>query len=379
MTGAQDMGQRGQDGDLEALTIDPCLPGDDLASWQDLAGRSLDPNPFFGPDFLIPFLEETGRAGVRLAVIRDRQTGRWQMAAPVGRRKLGLVLETATLWATEYGPLGVPLIAPEAPPETCGWFAAHAARLTGAPVVAFPYLPLNSLTAGRLAENVADLQIAHEAVRAAHDGGELGAAQFSGAYTVRRRKEFSRLIRRLEDQGKLEFRSLGGEDVVPAFEQFLQLEAKGWKGSRGSALLSRPETARFARSMIALRAQRGGVRIDGLFLSGTPIAMLVLLIEGGRAFSWKIAYDEAYSRYSPGAQATLFALERNLADPSITGGDSLAVPGHKMIEPLWRGRLLYGTLLYSSGWPGRVRRKMGQLDLALEQGLRRAARKLLRR
>lgn len=383
MTGEMAQGLRNRFEDapatLETLVCDPCLPGEELGHWQELADRSLDPNPFFGPQFLIPFLEDTGRKGVRLAVIRDSQTGRWLMAAPVGRRKLGFVLKAASLWATEYGPLGVPLIAPEAPEETCSLFAGHVARLTGLPLVAFPYLPLNSLSAGRIMEGVPGVRIAHEAVRAAHDGGELGAAQFAGAYTVRRRKEFSRLIRRLEDKGTLEFRSLSGEEAVPAFEQFLQLEASGWKGTRGSALLSHPETVRFARTMIATKARGDGVRIDGVFLSGEPIAMLVLLIDGGRAFSWKIAYDEAYARYSPGAQATLFALERSLADPSITGGDSLAVPGHKMIEPLWRGRMSYGTLLCAVGPAGTLMRGLGRLDLAAEQGLRRMARKLLRR
>lgn len=96
-------------------------------------------------------------------------------------------------------------------------------------------------------------------------------------------------------------------------------------------------------------------------------------------FSWKIAFDEDFARYSPGAQIALQALRTNLASPGFKEADSLAVPGHKMIEPLWRGRLETGTLVYAQGALGGLKQKLGEADVQLERSLRHAARSLKRR
>nr|WP_254170577.1 GNAT family N-acetyltransferase [Roseibium polysiphoniae] len=216
-------------------------------------------------------------------------------------------------------------------------------------------------------------------MRASHAAGPEGEAQFAKAFSGKRRKELPRLIRRLSQEGEVRFESHSGDDVPRYFESFLQLEASGWKGTRGTALLSHQNTARFAREMIAKLSASGCVRIDTISVSGKPIAMLIIMLDAGRAFSWKIAFDESYARFSPGAQITLFALERNLQDPAITCGDSLAVPGHPMIEPLWRGRLSYGTLLCARSVPGRALQMAAKYDMALEGDIRRVARKLLRR
>ncbi len=365
---------------LQALLLDPLAAQNHLKSWHELASRSLDPNPFFAPDFLIPYMDNMGHSGLQLCVIRETESQDWLMAAPMARRKQGLAVPAATSWATEYGPLGIPLLAPDAPAGTVPAFLSLAARSARLPLIAFPYMPLDSDTAEaiRSAEGWT-VHCGQEAYRAAHDSGEEGERQFAKAYSGKRRKELPRLIRRLSALGEVQFASHSGKDSPHHFENFLQLEASGWKGKNGTALLSTHQTAAFAREMVSKRATYNGVRIDSITVSGHPIAMLVLLSEAGRIFSWKIAFDEEYGRYSPGAQITLFAFEQSLSDPSISGGDSLAIPGHPMIEPLWRGRMRYGTLLCSRSGSGRMLQEAATLDLALNQNLRRFARKLLRR
>ncbi|MBD8877351.1 GNAT family N-acetyltransferase [Roseibium polysiphoniae] len=365
---------------LEPLVLDPCTAGGHLDAWRKLSVSALDPNPFFGPDFLIPFLENTGRSGVRLFVIRCGRTGDWLMAAPMGRRRLGLAVSAASSWATEYGPLGTPLLSVEAPQSVPAAFLALTAEKTRLPLIAFHYLPFESATA-RAIEDTGNWSFRRGPVsmRASHAAGPEGEAQFAKAFSGKRRKELPRLIRRLSQEGEVRFESHSGDDVPRYFESFLQLEASGWKGTRGTALLSHQNTARFAREMIAKLSASGCVRIDTISVSGKPIAMLIIMLDAGRAFSWKIAFDESYARFSPGAQITLFALERNLQDPAITCGDSLAVPGHPMIEPLWRGRLSYGTLLCARSVPGRALQMAAKYDMALEGDIRRVARKLLRR
>jgi len=366
---------------LEAAILPPEAAGGEVSAWRALAETSTDPNPFFGPDFLLPFLENMQQPPVKLAVVRNASTGAWLAVAPVGRRRLGLAVPAATVWATEYSPLGSPLIDRDTNNAVVSLMLSTMSEAAGSPLVAFPYLPLDSSTAARLLTT--DLTwrwaLAHEASRAAHSAGSQGEAQFAEAFSGKKRKELLRQMRRLGDMGPTELTSVEGEDVVPAFEAFLALEAEGWKGRTGTALKTHRETTDFARQMIKTRAARKGIRIDQLVVDGRPIAMLVLLHEGTRIFSWKIAYDESFSKYSPGAQLALYAMEKNLRDEDVTGADSLAVPGHAMIEPLWRGRLPTATLMLSRSRTGHLLMKAGTLDVDLEKSARAVARKWLKR
>ncbi len=60
---------------------------------------------------------------------------------------------------------------------------------------------------------------------------------------------------------------------------------------------------------------------------------------------WKIAYDEAHARSSPGVQLSLDLTEQFLADESLARVDSCATADHPMIDHLWRERLALTDLL----------------------------------
>ncbi|QFT29695.1 hypothetical protein FIV00_04325 [Labrenzia sp. THAF82] len=362
----------------QILEFDPLSATVPEADWRQLAKLSIDPNPFFGPEFLKPFLEHTANRAVRLVVVREKQKQYWLAAAPVGRRRLGIAFPVTSTWATEYSPLGTPLLHPDA---SQGAIAAFLHAMGGSKgVLAFPYLPLHSASADRLRSAMAERYRSTAcATRAAHAAGETGNQQLESAYSGKRRKEMRRLLRRLDDHGTTRFSSLSGHEAVQGFESFLHLEAKGWKGRAGTALLSTPETAAFARAAIANRSAEDGVRIDQLWAGNTLVAALVLFVEGGAVFSWKIAFDEEFARYSPGAQIAVHAFRENLKLNGFKGADSLAIPGHTMIEPLWRGRLETCTLLYSGGAFSAQLCALCQADLELEQRLRRLVRQLKKR
>lgn len=362
----------------DIVAFDPLGADVPMAAWRALGREALDPNPFFGPDFLRPYLDHMGPSSVRLLVVREGGGGRWLLAAPVGRARPGLFLPANATWATEYAPLGTPLLHPEASDEAVCAFLEAGARPGG--LIAVPYLPLHSKTAARLKAAVPHKTVVFaRAERASHGPGAKGKAQLAEADSGKRRKEMRRLMRRLGDHGKVRFASLTGSEALQGFEAFLHLEAAGWKGRSGTALLSLPETAAFARLAIEQRAAAEGVRIDQLWAGSTLVAALVLFLDGGRVYSWKIAFDEDYARYSPGAQIALQALKINLASPGFKGADSLAIPGHTMIEPLWRGRLETGTLLFAQGRLGGLKKRLCKADVKLEQRLRRIARVVKRR
>ena len=188
-----------------------------------------------------------------------------------------------------------------------------------------------------------------------------------------------RLLRRLEDEGPVHLETVAGDALQAQFERFLDLEASGWKGREATALASQSQTAAFSRDAVAAMGSAGSVRIDALRVGDKLIASLVSLVDGGRVFAWKIAFDETYAKYSPGAQLVLFTFQQNLAMRGFKLADSLAIPGHSMIEPLWRGRLEIGTLLLSSGSLAAFKNRICSADFALDRALRRLARDVRKR
>jgi hypothetical protein len=109
------------------------------------------------------------------------------------------------------------------------------------------------------------------------------------------------------------------------------------------------------------------------------IAMLVNFLAYPGSFSFKIAYDEAYARYSPGILIEKANLQR-LGDPCFGWMDSCAVEDHPMINSLWRSRremvrialprksaratiLFRAVRLAETGWSAiKQFRKRGQTD-----------------
>ena len=98
----------------------------------------------------------------------------------------------------------------------------------------------------------------------------------------------------------------GPEAVALATEAFLALEARGWKGRRGSAVGCDERLAAFTRAAMAGLSAEGLAAVTSLTLDGEPVSMGVVLRSGGTAYTWKIAYEEAAAAFSPGY---LLALE----------------------------------------------------------------------
>ena len=109
-----------------------------------------------------------------------------------------------------------------------------------------------------------------------------------------------------------------------AFEDFLALEASGWKGREGTALLGSAADAQYVRGMIEALAADGAVAIHSLTLDGRPVSMQVVLRSGRTAFTWKTAYDEALHDFSPGALLLEDYTASLLANQSIDQVDSCA-------------------------------------------------------
>jgi len=128
-----------------------------------------------------------------------------------------------------------------------------------------------------------------------------GKAYLEKALSSSSRKKLRQHRRRLSEKGLLHSAVLTEQGAVRnAFEEFLSLEAAGWKGRQGTALLNRPPDACFARAMIEALSARGDAAIHMLALDERPVSMQVVLHSGPAAFTWKTAYAEAFHDFSPG-------------------------------------------------------------------------------
>ncbi|HXD47056.1 MAG TPA: GNAT family N-acetyltransferase [Pseudolabrys sp.] len=148
-------------------------------------------------------------------------------------------------------------------------------------------------------------------------------AYFEQAMSASSRKKLRQHRRRLGEKGALESVLVTAPDaVVRAYEDFLALEASGWKGRQGTALASDAADAQFTRAMIAALAARGEAEIHSLTLDGRPVSMQVVLRAGRTAFTWKTCYDEALHDYSPGTLLFEDYSARLLADDNVDAVDS---------------------------------------------------------
>jgi len=132
-------------------------------------------------------------------------------------------------------------------------------------------------------------------------------------------KEIMRKIRALEKRGDLEFTVVrDSSEFEEQFEAFLRVEASGWKGKDGGAIVLQQDTLKFWLNVAKGAAEMGRLRLYLLRCGGRAIAGELGVIWGGRFFCLKIAYDEEYSNFAPGIMMTLHALKACLEDPTIS-------------------------------------------------------------
>ena len=339
-----------------------CEAPDVIDRWDLLARHASEPNPFLEPWYLLPALralDPHGSARIFLLEQGDEIIGLIPLATQ--RRYYGRPIPHLAGWYHPNAFLGTPLVA-----------VGHEARFWRALLT---WLDANP--AGSLFFHLADLgldgpvyaalvevaasdtrlgAIVHREERALLESGDGRDAYFEASLSGKKRKELRRQMARLGEQGKVVFERRNDERGIEQWiEAFLALEATGWKGRAGSALALSDATSRLFRDALTGASERGRLERMALYLDDRPIAMLATFCCPPGAFSFKTAFDETYSRFSPGVLLqceNLSVLERE----DICWSDSCAAADHPMIDHIWRER-----------------RKVGRVSLAIGGALRRTA------
>ena len=87
-------------------------------------------------------------------------------------------------------------------------------------------------------------------------------------------------------------------------DEVFRVEAAGWKGRAGTAILSDPRTKRFWTEFAHTAARLGILRLFFLRIGDATAAIRIAAEYAGRLWDWKIGYDERWARYSPGILLT---------------------------------------------------------------------------
>ncbi|MEX0954361.1 MAG: GNAT family N-acetyltransferase [Rhizobiaceae bacterium] len=339
------------------LAIYPASAGFDLVEeLEHLCARSVEPNVFFNPRFLAPAMPRLEDKEIRLAVIRDgdEEKSRLRLLVPLSIEKAPMPLGVPVMrtWSHPFGPLGTPLVDSDDPVGVIEDFFTLLGRkhLQLPRVLVMPETRLDGPFASILRSFASSRELSlvtTEEVERPFLESTLDADEYlRQAVRSHHLREYRRLRRRLSGLGELEYNvARTADEIRLGVETFLALEARGWKGRERTAMAIDRFRAAFAREAVHRLAERDLCRIHSLTLDGQVIACLIVFIENGVAYTWKTAYDEAYSAYSPGVLLMLDVTRTHLDDPNINATDSCAVPDHPIMSRLWMERRRVGTLV----------------------------------
>ena len=332
------------------------------AAWEGLARSAAEPNPFFESWFLLPSLArlDGGRGG---SILCFRQEGMLAGLMPIVRHHHyeRWPLPHLGNWVHQNIFFGTPLVAPQA--AVPFWRAVLDWADSNTGIAAFLHLsgialdgPVYAALESVLAADGRAWGVVERKERALLTSGPDAGAGLEGSMPARKQKDLNRRLRRLAELGDVEFRwETGAGGAAQWIEEFLALEAAGWKGEAGSALACDPATEGLFRECLGVAAERERLVRLSLRLNDRPVAMLSTFLTPPGAFGFKTAFDEDYARFSPGV-----LLEREfLRAPrrfGISWCDSCAASDHKVMNRIWPGR-----------------RRLGRVSIAIGGPLRRAA------
>ena len=335
------------------LTIEICdviAMQADIAAWEDLCGRAVEDNVYATPHYALALLDTLARRdAVKFVTVRegDRLVGLLPVVtSPVavpGLRARGHA------WVTDYTFSATPLLDRSCATDAAAALVRGLRKLGGGEWV-IPTINVEG-PAGRALIDALESQRVPWTLRAGFERASLAIGQsFDDLMTAqigaKRRRELARNRRRLEELGEVRHEvHTSGEGLARAIAAFLELEASGWKGERGTALACRPETRAFAERVFA---GHGGVRCraDLLLLNGKPIAAGMIVMTGNTGFTVKGAYDEAYAKFSAGLLLEVEVLKSFLSDKWASRLDA-ATAGEHVIDRLWPDRVKVADLVFS--------------------------------
>jgi CelD/BcsL family acetyltransferase involved in cellulose biosynthesis len=316
---------------LPASAIDSSV----LGEWLALSSRAAEPNPWFEPHVVMPLAAI--RNDIALLVVRGRE--RFHACVPLVPATHTWLKIPLAMWLTPH-PMGTPLVEPEGSEDALRCAFTYLSRARGPRFIKLQEIraegPVTSAVTRALAtgwRHTAVSQGVWPMVRR-----RPGDTYVEEAIGRKQRLNLGRMRRRLEEQlgGELTLTDRAGD--AAAVDRFLQLEASGWKGRQGTAMACLPGWPDYFHKVCSGFASEGRLRVLCLEAGATTVAMKVMTRAGEGLFEIRIAYDERFSRFSPGVLLELAALRHfheGRASWAISNTNSSTTPLGRIWPDSW--------------------------------------------
>src|SRR5215470_6501987 len=228
-----------------------------VPAWEDLAANAIEPNAFYEPWMMMPAIRAFG-AGRRLqfALVLANEPARYGGAPllcgifPLEQQNhyqglsRKLPFKTLRLWKYKYCYLCTPLVRQGYGPQVVAAFfdwldaGSHNCSLMEFRFIAGDGL-FNGLLMDYFERHTKLHYISTYFLRALFRPTVDADTYLCGALSAKHRKMIRRQERQLSEIGRLEYDALSPDDDVAVWvEEFLRLEAGGWKGRENSAIAS---------------------------------------------------------------------------------------------------------------------------------------------
>jgi CelD/BcsL family acetyltransferase involved in cellulose biosynthesis len=339
-----------------------------VPAWEELAAAALEPNVFYEHWMLLPALEAFGGAKdicVVLVLIHDPHN-------PDAPAKLGglfpleqiprykkLMVSVLSLWQHAHCYVCTPLVradaARECMVELFQWLRSGAnASLLELRCISgdgrFHKLLVDLSNELGLRSCITDI-FTRGLWRERNDKNTLTESAVPGDL----RRKLRRKERRLSERGRVEHLAMRpGDDIGRWIDEFLRVEASGWKGQRGSALASSEGDRRYFTEIATSAFRRGRLLMLGLNFDGFPIARRCAFVAGEGSFAFKTAYDEEFADFSPGAILEVDSIRQLQTLPAVRWMDSCATPDNFLVNRLSNDRKTIQSLAVGGGALGEL-------------------------
>ncbi|MET3662911.1 GNAT family N-acetyltransferase [Aquamicrobium ahrensii] len=314
----------------------------DILTRQPVPAQSTrQPNPFFQP-----WVQDNARR--HLLAPHERFIlvgGDQQIALPlaVDRRIPGWLPTVGHIWGHKHCFDSTPLAQNPSRSDIEALFDSLTEQ--GIHLLRWRRLPTDTNFATALLDFLENRGLAHEETkryqRSLLMAGGNDPDSFLERLSKKRRKDLRRCRQRLSELGAVEFVTYQGRhDAAQWCDDFIELEASGWKGPSGTrtAIGCSENERAFFEAMAREGAAEGNIIVHSLTLDTRPIAMTVNFRSGSWAWAYKVAYREDLANLSPGVQLEVEGSLAFMNDPSIACVDSCTASGHSLMDNLWSGR-----------------------------------------
>jgi hypothetical protein len=322
-----------------------------IPAWNNLVKNATDENVFFEPSILIPALAYLNNNQAFILLIFADEASKEQgliglFPLVYCKKYKGLPIPHLSIWQTQQCFLATPLVHKDYI-ETClkylfqwleqtsqsGYFLFFREFLDDSLFI--QHLECFLKTKKYIIDEV-------ERYKRAFLQSNLTKDQYlKQGISSKRRKNWRNRANALAKLGKVNLSILDKyntrENVKQWIQDFLQLEQSGWKGKEGTALACDEKEKNYFIEITKNAALQRKLLMYKLTLDNKTIAMQSNFIAHDGAFAFKVAYDESYSKYSPGMLLELENLDYILSNSNIKWMDSCAMP-NSVVDNLWQER-----------------------------------------